>query len=188
MAKSKRRKVRLVVVREKNGRISRSGEAKELPAVAIKRLRNAALAGMADARWSTELGRLYLSEKIKEHMFIAGERWAETAKRYDQAVAAPSPTPRSANLERGAQAHDPDPDSEAGAQIIQHDQLIIAAFNKAHKALVEAGKLAEKVVRALCERDEFIAEYELPHLVNGLTALAAHWRLTPGGRDVKRAS
>ena len=64
----------------------------------ISRLRDAALAGMKDPIWGTQLGILHLSGKLTSSQLAAGKRWGELARDYSAAVGAPR-APRSAALE-----------------------------------------------------------------------------------------
>lgn len=64
-------------IREPNGRLSRAAQ-KIVGADSvgeIKRLREAALSGMRDRLWGTQLGRLWLEGKITPHQFRAGQQW-----------------------------------------------------------------------------------------------------------------
>ena len=51
----------------------------------ISRLRDAALAGMKDPIWGTQLGILHLSGKLTTSQLAAGKRWAELARDYSAA-------------------------------------------------------------------------------------------------------
>lgn len=66
-------------IREPNGRLSRAAQ-KIVGADSvgeIKRLREAALSGMRDRLWGTQLGRLWLEGKITPQQFRAGRQWDE---------------------------------------------------------------------------------------------------------------
>lgn len=66
-------------IREPNGRLSRAAQ-KVVGGDSvgeIKRLREAALAGMRDRLWGTQLGRLWLEGKITPQQFRAGRQWDE---------------------------------------------------------------------------------------------------------------
>ena len=73
-----------LALREPNGRPQRPPELP--PPSEVRRLRDAALSGMRDSTWGTELGRLYLVGKITATMFAAGKRWGELAVMYSQAL------------------------------------------------------------------------------------------------------
>jgi hypothetical protein len=165
----------LSVVREPNGRVAR--DKREFPPAQVRRLRDAALLKMADARWGTELGRLYLGEKIDDAMFAAGERWAELSRRYRAATLTPREL-QSAALERGSLGTAPDPDSEAGVVVVLRDKGTVISWKRAHAVLCGAGLLAEHAVRSATERNDAVAEFEFQHLRAGLAALTKFWRFT----------
>lgn len=96
-----------IAKREPNGRIQRDPPLP--PPSEVRRLRDAALSGMRDPTWGTELGRLYLVGKITATMFAAGKRWGELASQYSQALCSPAPDPKAICLERmGGSPIDPD--------------------------------------------------------------------------------
>jgi hypothetical protein len=162
--------------REPNGRIQR---APQLPAPSeVKRLRDAALAGMRDPLWGTEIGRLYLAGKITSTMFAAGKRWAELATQYSQALCSPCPDPKAISLERaGGSAIDPD--SPDGRKEARRHARAVASFIDAHASLKTHGCAAERLVRSTCERGEtIIGHQDLIALAGGLDRLANFWGLT----------
>jgi hypothetical protein len=177
VGRRKRKGKRLSIVREPSGRLSRAGERREFAPALVKRLRDKALRDVSDHRWGTELGRLFLEQKIDGPLFAAGERWRKLAAAYYAAIGAPQPTPRPLSMERGSHSAQPDPESAAGVIRLDAERRVIALMDRAHSVLVGAGKIAESVVRAVCERDENAAAFDLVYLTNGLTALALHWRL-----------
>lgn len=71
-------------IREANGRLSRA--AKQIVGAdsvgEIKRLREAALSGMRDPLWGTQLGRLFLEGKIVAAQFRAGRQWGELIEKW----------------------------------------------------------------------------------------------------------
>lgn len=160
--------------REPNGRAQRDPQ--HSPSE-IKRLRDAALAGMRDPLWGTEIGRLYLSSKITATMFAAGKRWAELATQYSQALCSPSPDPRAVNLDRSG-SHHVDPDSPEGRREARRHARAVASFIDAHAALKSHNTASERLVRATCERGQTIAGHaDLLFLASGLDRLAAFWGL-----------
>lgn len=161
--------------REPNGRAQREPQA-TAPSE-IKRLRDAALAGMRDPLWGTEIGRLYLAGKITATMFAAGKRWAELATKYSQALCSPSPDPRAISLDR-AGSHHVDPDSPEGRREARRHVRAVASFIDAHAALRTHSTAADRAVRATCERNDTISGHaELLALSGGLSRLAAFWGL-----------
>jgi hypothetical protein len=174
-----RKRNRPVTAREPNGRIQR--EANDHSPTAVRRLRDAALRGMHDPEWGTELGRLFLSHAISDTMYGAGKKWRDQAARYRSAIGV-FPV-RTASLERGRSAS-ADPDSEGGRQQASRETLAAEEFFAAHAALVMAGMGAENAVRRLCEDDlSLVGMYELRNARCGLAVLADHYGLTEKGKS-----
>ncbi len=168
-----RTRLRLVTAREPNGRIQRE---RGPGPTEIKRLRDAALRGLRDPEWGTELGRLYLERALTAEMYAAGKRWRESVAAYHGAIGV-FPV-RTAALERG-RSTPPDPDSEGGREQAVRDRDAAEAFFAAHAALVSAGMVAENAVRRLCEDDQALCGlYELNGAICGLMALAHYYGLT----------
>ena len=171
----------LSVAREPSGRRSRAitRSAPEFAPTEVKRLRDAALAGMQNPEWGSELGRLLLAGKLEPELYAAGQHWAECATRYRQALDAPRPTPPPARFEPKTPTAAVDPTSAAGQQQTAHEVAAIAALQEAHAALRTAGVLAERVVRRVCEHDEAVCGTgEFVALRRGLLALALFWGMT----------
>lgn len=162
---------RATAIREPNGRPSRAGLQREFPPAQVKRLRDAALAGLRDPEWGTELGRLYLVGSITAAMYAAGKWWREMAARYMDAIGA-FPV-RSAGLEVGRGGTPADPDTPEGQRQARRDANAAESFRRTHHVLMTAGPLAEAVVRRVCDYDEGpCGMAELISLRNGLSALA----------------
>lgn len=178
MVKSRKRQ-KLVLVREPNGRASRSAEDKEYAPARVKRLLDAALAEMGDPEWGTAIGRLYIRQKITAPMYAAGKRWVERADKYHHAIGAPPPNPKALSFEGHQHGNPPDPDSEEGKKHAKRDIDAVTDFLAAHAVLIAAGMLAEAMVRNTCERDIQPDDYEqLLALNRGLLWLADYWGLT----------
>ena len=178
MSKSKRKKSKLTLIREPNGRRSRSAEAKEFAPTLIRRLRDAAVASMEKQEWGTALGRLFLLNEIDGACYEAGKRWAERALCYHSAIGGPPPV-HAAPIEPGSKGSSPDPDSASGRDVVRQDYGAVINFLAAHAVLAAAGKRAEKCVRNLCEDDENPAGAEdLAAAQKGLLWLAQFWNLT----------
>lgn len=179
----KRKKSKIILVREPNGRASRAGELREYPPAQVRRLRDAALAGMADPEWGTIPGRMFLAGKIDAAQYAAAKRWSERVAKYQQAINAPQPNPKALQFESGARGHDPDPASEEGRQRVAKDEAAIGQFNEAHAVLCGAGMISEAVVRNTCERDHWpVGQIEVEALNRGLLWLAEYWHLTNRGK------
>jgi hypothetical protein len=142
----------------------------------VKRLRDAALAGMQNPEWGSELGRLLLAGKLETELYAAGQHWAECATRYRHALDAPRPNPPPARFEPKSPTAAVDPASAAGREQTAREIAVIAALQEAHAALRTAGALAERVVRRVCEHDEAVCGTgEFVALRRGLLALALFW-------------
>lgn len=188
----RKRKQGLYQVREPNGRLSRALEAtvEACSPAEVRRLRDAALVGLRDEMWGSEIGRLFLDNKISAEEFEAGKRWARMAALYNHAISAPSPDARACSFERRGKSHSPDPDSKEGQIIVERDRRAVeemnaalAAMRDAHAALLGAGMLAERSVRAVCERDEAPEGYAgLESLKLGLLWVAKHWGIIEAPR------
>lgn len=171
MAKGRKR---VIVEREPNGRAQRE---REYPPAQVKRLRDAAMAGLRDPEWGTELGRLYLCQIITAAMYAAGKRWREWAHDWHASIGV-FPV-RSTSIERGSNGMAPDPFSRRGMEIAEREREHTERFFRAHAALFAAGPGIEPIVRAVCERDEIAPSFSAQmKLRRGLNALAIYWDLT----------
>jgi hypothetical protein len=179
----------IVPVREPNGRLSRatSHEIDAKSPAEIRRLRDAALAGMRDPEWATEIGRLFLDGRLAAALFEAGKHWARLAVACRAAIAAPREFPRVSVFVEKAGGHDPDPDSDEGRKQAERDRLIVAEFMEAHAVLKGAGALAESVVRNVCEDNKALVGHgQMVALNAGLSWLAQHWGLTAPRKHVRK--
>jgi len=166
MAKRKNLKARTP-----SGQLSRAGREREFPPTQIRRLRDAAMAGLRDPEWGTELGRLYLEGTITASMYAAGKDWREKAARY---VSTLGHFPVRTILPEEHRASPPaDPDTVEGQKRARREADAMERFFEAHHVLLSAGKMAEAGVRRLCEHNEGpCGMAELIALRNGLAALA----------------
>ena len=166
-----KRKNRLVKARTPSGQLSRAGREREFPPTQVKRLRDAAMAGLRDPEWGTELGRLYLEGTITATMYAAGKVWREKAAKYVNSL---GHFPVRSILEEGrGESLPPDPDTAEGQKQARREADAMERFFEAHHQLLSAGKLAEATVRRLCEHNEGpCGMAELIALRNGLSALA----------------
>jgi hypothetical protein len=168
--------------RTASGQYSRAKPEREFPPTQVRRLRDAAMRGLRDPEWATELGRLYLEAQITAAMYAAGRRWAEMAAKYQGTIGI-FPI-RSSAAEPGIRSLSPDPDSPAGRKIVERERNAIEKFFEAHAVLVSAGVLVESTVRRLCEHNEAICNLdELAKARTGLMRLVAHWGLTGTGKQ-----
>lgn len=184
----KKTKSTLFLVREPNGRRSRSQnqEPEACSPAQVRRLRDAAVAGMCDAEWGTELGRLFLQGKISAPQYAAGKWWAGLAVRARKAIDAPKEAPTKSAFVKGLGGHDPDPDSEAGQQQAARDREAVMEFMAAHGALIGAGMLAERAVRMVCEDRKTVETHlQLLSLGRGLEWLHEYRDLTQRTKNVR---
>jgi hypothetical protein len=143
-----------------------------------KRLRDAALRGVADPEWASELGRMYLSGDLKSELYEAGRRWGRLVISYYKAIGASAPYPKGQNFERFEPSHPADPDSQEAKRELYHARAVIADMREAHAVLLGAGMLSERAVRVLCEEDcAPIGTLGRLAVARGLTWLASHWAL-----------
>jgi hypothetical protein len=172
---SKRKRL---AIREPNGKPSRAGREREYPPAQVKRLREAALSGLRDPEWGTELGRLLLNGVITDAMYAAGKRWAELAARYKNVLGI-FPI-KSSSAEGGSWGHQPDPDSPRGQEIAKADRNSMEAYFEAEAALVmHMGPGVLPMVRSVCEEGQIPGGYyEVLNLRIGLLKLVTHWGLT----------
>lgn len=163
--------------REANGRPQRVHLHRELqlpPPSEVRRLMDAAVAGMRPAEWGTMLGRLYLAGRITETQFAAGRRWSALVAEYSVACCAPR-MPQSAKLEPGG-GNAVDPDSAKGAREARRHARMIESFESGAEALRRAGMASVRVVGAVCEQDLApVGMVEVEALRNGLQTLAVFW-------------
>jgi hypothetical protein len=167
--------------REPNGRLSRAGREATgaLAPAAVRRLRDAALAGMAAPEWGTELGLMYLRQEIEASLYEAGRRWARLAAEAQRATGAPAHVGSGGNLER-MRDRQPDPETPAGQREAERDRAILADTKAALAALEGAGAAPLKAVKQVCEGNRpAIGIADRTALRAGLDALALHWRLVP---------
>jgi hypothetical protein len=163
-----------ILRRQPNGQPHRE---REFPPVQVRRLRDAALSGLRDPEWGTELGRLYLARRISEAQYAAGKWWVETAAWYHQALGV-QPL-RSASVELGRGGSSPDPDSMRGKELAVREAERAERYFEAHSVLMNAGQGAERAVRDVCESGlACVSSADLMALRVGLLALAVHRGLT----------
>lgn len=191
VAKGKKRKFGLFIMREPTGRPSRQltdADLESCSASQIKRLRDASLAEMSDPEWGTELGRLYLQGKITIGQYGAGKWFSMLSTSCRAALDAPA-HPRKSAFVRGVGGHDPDPDSDEGRKQAQRDREAVQSFMEVHAALIGAGMLAERMVRNVCEDDKMIEGHaQLLYLRTGLEWLAEYRRRLTGQEKNGRSS
>ena len=163
-------KPRLVSSREPNGRPQRGP--REPSPTEVHRLRDAALRGMRDAEWGTELGRLFLANNITAAQYAAGRKYVQEAARWRSSIGVfPVHT---AALERGY-GRSIDADGPEGQEQAKRDRQAAERFYEAHSILAMSGLVAATSVEAVCEHN---LNANLIGIRIGLQALAHHYGLT----------
>jgi len=144
------------------------------PPAEVKRLREAALAGMRSAEWGTMLGRMYLEDKITSVQFSVGKRWADLVAEYSEACCSPR-APRSAKLDADGGSV-LDPDSAKGRREVRRHERMVESYLDGVQVLNRAGRMVAFVVKNVCVMDLAPAGFnETEALRVGLQALAAFW-------------
>lgn len=159
--------------RTRHGDYSREGQKKEFAPAVVYRLREASMRDMAAPEWATELGRLYLTERITHGEYAAGRRFAELNAAYRQSIGAVPA--RSGALELGIRSEPPDPDSEAGEKLAKRERSIAERYTAAHRVLADAGLEVESAVMRLCVDNEAMIGGDIGRAKMGLSILEHHW-------------
>lgn len=168
-----KRKARLVRNREPSGRIQR--EVRTTPVANAKRIRDEAVRTHAHAEYGSELGRLWLDDRISASMYEAGKRWAMAASSAATAMQGPSSNPKSLAIGESGTSHPVDPDSEEGAREAKRHAHAVEALAKAKLLLSQEGLVA---VETVCERGLAVDGFsQFLNLKSGLAVLANHWHL-----------
>ncbi len=163
-----------LALRRPCGRVASSRHLGLTSPVEMRRLLDASLTGLRDASWATQLGRLYITEKISASELAAGKRWAALVADYSSACQSPRP-PATLNLDRtnGTPA---DPDSAAGIKEVRRHERATKDYLDGKHALRLAGAAAEHAVDVVCVQDQAPAGMmEVESLRSGLQALAIWW-------------
>lgn len=160
--------------REPNGRAQR--EPRTTPVANAKRIRDEAVRTHAHAEYGSELGRLFLDDKISANMYEAGKKWMISACSAATAMQGPNSNPKSLAIGESGTSHPVDPDSEEGMREVRRHERAVEAFRIAGSMLSSP---ARRAVEAVCEQRLAVEGYQqLMDLRSGLAVLAHHWRLT----------
>ncbi len=153
-------------------------EEKPASPAAIRRLRDAALMGMADPQWGSVAGIYYLSKKIDEIEYEAAKRFGDLHAQYIAVIGGPRP-PKTSTGERSAKSAQIDVDTELGeAEALRH-VAIMTRYNDAHGALLMVSPAVEADLIRFCSiPGETPSGYAATLRVrDGLRALAALWKV-----------
>ncbi len=125
----------------------------------------------------TELGRLSLVRLITETQKLAGEEYARRTAAYRAVVGGPPGTARSsflAGCNPDSCSYDPDGRCECRRRVTEYQELF--------QVVNQCGRRVEMAVKRVVAHNEAPDAWELALLSLGLTALAAHLRLTERGK------
>jgi hypothetical protein len=138
----------------------------------------AALAGMADAAWSTVPGVYFLSGKISPVEYEAARRVSALLERYTAALQGPR-YPKTSNAEKGTVGAPVDVESDAGLEEVTRHVNIMQRYNDVHVVLVGHGILVESAVLSFCMGlGQTPNGHEgLLRAKRGLNALAEFWKI-----------
>ncbi len=125
---------------------------------------------------TTELGRLYLCDKITEPMYLAGEEYSRRIEAYRATTGGP----RAMIISSRWSGCNPDlcridvQECECYRRTLAYQELF--------EVVNQCGHRVERVIRRIIGQDEPISSFELNLLSIGLTALAKHLHLSERGR------
>ena len=143
---------------------------------AIRRLREAALAGMQDSRWGTEAGRLLLLGRLTDKQYEAGCRWMTLYQRASSAMQSRPHVLSASDYNRSSGAAS-DPDSERGIEEAKRHLKDMETYQKALVKLAAHGPITNRALVTVFERNEMLAD-NLKFLTCGLDTLAEFFGLT----------
>ena len=157
-----------------SGDIKRVDDEGDYSPTMVKRLVDASIAGASNPMWATPFGRMHLEGRFTYAAYAAGRRWDALRRRYLIAIDAGGLNPKTAAVELGRGANDPDPDSYAGMRIARQHIAAVKEFSAAYKALRGQGPLATFVVEFLCKGEgrRMVRDEEFLAAKKGLAALA----------------
>jgi hypothetical protein len=172
-------------VREANGRARREHN-KDFAPTKIKRAIDDAMQGYGNALFGSVLGQLSIRhpELIEPYHVAAGQKYAGLALKYHAATGAP-PFSRSANLQLGLHANQPDVDSPLGHELSLTERSVIERMHKVEQVLLALGRPTVLAVRDACERDIDPGPFHYDDLRAGLHQIAQMFNLTPTGKNVR---
>lgn len=126
-----------------------------------------------DERLTTQRGRAFYMRQLAAPLFEAGNQWADLLHGFDVIVLGRRRTPASPALERLGMGQGQDADPERVAAFRRR-------FDAAREALASKGKAVEIATTRYCREEGAGAWW--PQIVEGLSTLAEHFRLTTAKR------
>ena len=173
-----KRKNRLIVAREPNGQPQRK---RSIAPSEAKRIRDEAARKVRHSEYGSELGRLWLDDKISAPMYEAGKKWIIVAVQRSIALQSPSANPRSLNIGSGGESHPIDPDTPQGEREAKHHAKAIVAYETAFESVTKPSWTA---IETVCEQNLALAGHQqLLDFRCGLMILAKLWGLTDGRKS-----
>lgn len=143
-----------------------------------KRLRDAAVARMADPEWGSEAGRLFLAGKITATQYQAAKRWWSCREAYLVAIGSPMPYPLAPG---GGSAHageDPPVDTKEGQRLLEKRHRAMDQYDDAVAALGTGVDLLAAFRLTMEHEQAPIGAVGLSNLAWCLDRLARHWRIS----------
>lgn len=145
---------------------------------AIRRLRDAALMGMADPQWGTMAGLFYLSKRIDDAEYAAAKRFGDLHSQYISVIGGPR-APKTSTGERQSPSAQIDVDSELGeAEAVRH-RVIMTSYHDAHTALLMVCPSVEADLIRFCAvpGESPAGHAAMIKVKDGLKALASLWKV-----------
>lgn len=145
----------------------------------IRRLRDAALMGMADPAWGSVAGLFYLSKKIDEVEYQTAKRFGDLHSQYIGVIGGPK-QPKTSTGQIMSSSADVDVDSAAGDEQAKRHIAIMTKYNDAHTALLVISSAAEADLIRFCAMpgEAPVGHEGVIRVKNGLKALAELWKVT----------
>lgn len=145
---------------------------------AVKRLRGAALLGMADAQWGSIAGLYFLSKKIDESEYQAAKRFGDLHSQYISVIGGPR-APKTSTGEIPSKGVQVDVDTELGRQQADKHISVMTKYNEAHTALLMVSPMAENDIIRFCSMPgEAPSGHEgMMRVKSGLKSLAELWNI-----------
>jgi hypothetical protein len=140
----------------------------------VRRLMDAALRGVRDASFGTEIGRLSLTGKLTSAEVAIAKRWAELVNAYSAAMRGPK-GPSTVEMDAGG-GQPSDPDSDVGRKEASKHTRAVTNWIEGRDALRKCGRGVENVVEDVVVHDRARTGFdELVALRAGLHALSTEW-------------
>lgn len=170
VAKYKRKNV---TAREPNGQPQRT---RSMAPSNAKRIRDEAVRKSHQSEYGSELGRLWLDDKITASMYEAGKKWLVVAVANSIALQSPSANPRSLGIGSGGESHPVDPDSPQGEREAKYHRKAVLTYQSAISSIPNS---SHRTIETVVERGLALCGHqELLDFRCGLLILANHWHLT----------